>query len=139
MRFVVDASVAVKWLLPELYSDNAESLLRSGNELIVPDLFWAEVASAICKKVRRRELSHEAATDSLESFLRIPIKTRASKPLAQTAARLALESGVSAYDSFYLTLSYDHDCPLVTADRKLYDRVHEAYPQSETLWLPDLN
>ena len=138
MLFVVDASVAVKWLFPEPHADEAERLLKRGRELLAPDILWAEVTSATCKKVRRNEISKDRAAELLKDFYRLPVKTHASKTLVQTAWEVALEAGVSIYDALYLSLAYKRDCSLVTADRKLYDRVKAAYPQTETVWLEDL-
>ena len=135
MQFVVDASVAVKWLFPELQADAAERLLKPSQELLAPDILWAEVTSAASKKVRHNEISKERASELLRDFHRMPVKTYPSKALMQTAWEVALEAGVSVYDAIYLSLAYKHDCSLVTADRKMYDRVRLAYPQTETIWL----
>ena len=138
MTVVVDASVAVKWLFREPLSGAAGRLLKPGREPLAPDLVWVEVASAVYKKVRRGEVPAQKAEEVLKDFYRLPIKTYLSKALMQTAWHVALEAGLSVYDALYLALSCDRDCPLVTADRKLYDRIFEAYPQSETVWLEDL-
>ena len=71
----------------------------------------------------------------MQDFRRLPVKTYPSKALMQTAWEVAIEAGVSVYDALYLSLAYDRDCSLITADRKLYDRVRQAYPQTETIWL----
>lgn len=137
MTLVVDASVAVKWLFPETFSDVAARLLRSGHELLAPDLIWTEAASAAHKRVRSGEVLPEKAGEILNDFQRLPIKTYPSKTLLRAAWSASLEAGLSVYDSLYLALSYRRDCSLVTADRKFYDRIHAVYPQSETLWLED--
>jgi len=54
---VVDASVAVKWFLPEPDAEPAVALLRAGHRLIAPDLLWIEVASVLWKVVRRGSLT----------------------------------------------------------------------------------
>ncbi len=57
MKLVVDASVAAKWLLTEALSPKAVGLVQPDNELVVPDLFWAEVGNILWKKVRAGELA----------------------------------------------------------------------------------
>ena len=52
MRLVVDASVAVKWLVAEEESDAARELLESGEELHAPGLMASEIANALCRKAR---------------------------------------------------------------------------------------
>ncbi len=138
MALVVDASVAVKWLFPEVHTEAAKRVLKNTREIIAPDLIWAEVTSAACKKIRQKEAKPEEAVALLREFQNYPIETTESKVLMETALLVACEAGLSIYDALYLALSYDRDCSLVTADRRLYDRVRATFPQSEILWLKDL-
>ena len=45
--FVVDASVVVKWFVPEVHSDASQRLLILPHEYVAPDLLFAEAANAI--------------------------------------------------------------------------------------------
>ena len=63
-RVVVDASVAIKWFVPEVHAETARCLLREGMTLLAPDLIWAEVANALWRKWREKELSAEAVQES---------------------------------------------------------------------------
>lgn len=45
--YVVDASVAVKWLVSEDYSEEAASLLDGRMTLVAPDLLFAEATNAL--------------------------------------------------------------------------------------------
>ena len=128
---VVDASVAVKWFLPEIHSQAAERILKSGRKLLAPDLIWAEVGNALWKKVRRDEILPEEANGILRDFLRFPVQTYESKILLPTAWDLAIQSDTSVYDALYLSLAIGQNCPLVTADRKFY----ETFKKSSELWL----
>ena len=49
---VIDASVAAKWFLPEVGSDEAVKLQEGPSELIGPELIRMEVAGAITRRVR---------------------------------------------------------------------------------------
>jgi predicted nucleic acid-binding protein len=40
---VVDACVAVKWVVPEIYSEAARRLLGRNYELLVPDFFFLKL------------------------------------------------------------------------------------------------
>ena len=128
---VVDASVAVKWFLPEIHSQAAERILKSRRKLLAPDLIWAEVGNALWKKVRRDEILPEEANGILRDFLRFPVQTYESKILLPTAWDLAIQSDTSVYDALYLSLAIGQNCPLVTADRKFY----ETFKKSSELWL----
>ena len=74
MRLVVDASVAVKWFLPEIHSQAANRLLNSEFELLSPDLIWSELGNVLWKRWRRRELTEEAASEILSDFKRYPLR-----------------------------------------------------------------
>ena len=52
MRFVIDASVAVKWLVAEDEADVAEELATGGHDLHAPRLMASEVANALWRKAR---------------------------------------------------------------------------------------
>ena len=45
MRLLVDASVAVKWFLPEELSDAADALLTGEHEICAPDFMLVETHS----------------------------------------------------------------------------------------------
>ena len=56
MRLVVDASVAVKWLVAEEGSDAADRLLAGGDDLHAPRLMASEIANALWRKARTGEI-----------------------------------------------------------------------------------
>ena len=56
---VIDASVAMKWVIDEPGTQQALALRR--HRLFAPDLLVAECADVLWKKVRRNELSAEEA------------------------------------------------------------------------------
>ena len=55
-RYVVDASVVIKWFIPEIYAESAGFLQNSSYQLHAPAFFVLEVGNALCKKIRRQEL-----------------------------------------------------------------------------------
>jgi predicted nucleic acid-binding protein len=61
MKYVLDSSVALKWVLPELDSAKALRLradFQAGlHELIAPDIFPVEVGQALTKAERRKTIS----------------------------------------------------------------------------------
>ncbi len=131
-RFVVDASVAVKWFLPE----SALLLLRSGYNLLAPDLLWAEVGNILWKRWRRNELPQETAYAILRDLRRLPIQIRPCDELAETAWSIATLRDRSFYDSLYLALGAQEECSMVTADGKLYNAL--GGPAAGLLWVEDI-
>jgi predicted nucleic acid-binding protein len=137
-RLVVDASVAVKWLVPESHADAARRILSPNNELLAPDLIWAEVGNVIWKKWRRREVPGHTAGNLLQDFRRYPVQTFASRALMSAAWDLAERYSRSFYDSVYLALAASVECPLVTADLKLYNRLKDGPFGERLVWVEDI-
>ena len=135
---VVDASVAIKWFLPEIHSEAASLVLKIKCALMAPDLIWVEVGSILWKKVLRKELNVQEAEGILKDFLRFPIQTQGSKFLLNSAWQLANGSGATVYDSLYLALANYHGCPLVTADRKFYESMIKRTVGSSVIWVEDI-
>lgn len=122
MKWVIDASVAAKWLAPEPDSPLAEALLD--DELIVPDLLFAEVGNILWKKQLRGEMDSAATQLGARWLLQVPVQVHDSAGLLADALALALQLQHPAYDCFYLALARRVDVPLVTADRRLQARCH---------------
>lgn len=120
MSWVVDASVAAKWLAPELDSPQAEALLTE--DLIVPDLLYAEVGNILWKKQLRGEMDGATALVGARWLLQVPLQVHSSESLLADALAMALHLQHPAYDCFYLALAQRVGAPLVTADRRLHAR-----------------
>jgi len=132
---VVDASVAVKWFFSEIHSEAACRLLKVQQELLAPDLIWAEVANAIWKKLRNSQITSEEARGVLQEFKRLPLETYASKALLESAWDLAEPMGITIYDSLYLALALSRDCALITADRTFYSTLQGKPLASTLMWI----
>ncbi len=71
-KFVVDANVAIKWVLPEIHTQAALRLLQDeSNILLVPDFFFSEVSNILWKQVRRGETTLEIAQQHLRSLIEV--------------------------------------------------------------------
>ena len=137
-RFVVDASVAVKWFVPEIHSREAVTLLDSAHTLLAPDLVLTEVANALWKKTRRGELRPGEARLVLGSLAAVGLELVPSRELVEAALELALRAGCTVYDGVYLALAIHHNCPLVTADRRLRTLTALRGLAKHLMWLPAL-
>jgi predicted nucleic acid-binding protein len=124
MRWVVDASVAAKWLAPEAESASASALLD--DELAAPDLLFAEVANILFKKQSRAEMDPPTALLAARWLLQVPMAVYDSAGLMDEALALAVRLQHPAYDCFYLALARRIGVPLVTADRRLHARCMAA-------------
>lgn len=117
MTLVVDASVALKWVLLEEGRDRALALLTE-DELIAPDLLHVECANALTLRVRRGLVAPVDASDALHVILNAPVLIRPSASLVSKAHDLSVELQRTAYDCLYLALAVAEGAVLVTADDK---------------------
>ena len=124
--YVVDASVVVKWLVTEEWSDESSRLLDAGPTLIAPELVFAEASNALWAMHRRGDLTRDDLTDATDLLRSAPISVPVSmRRLAAGAVRLAVDLGHPAYDCYYLALAMQEQYPVVTADTRFHDRVRE--------------
>jgi predicted nucleic acid-binding protein len=121
---VVDCSVAAKWILPEPGRASALQLLtqyESGEvSLIAPDLLLAEFASLLAKRHRRKELSAEQAIRAFQLMEQCAPRLVDMRSRISQALELSLRHALSLWDCIYLTVAIEHDCPLLTADLRLF-------------------
>jgi predicted nucleic acid-binding protein len=134
-RVVVDASVAVKWFIPEELSADARILLAAEYELLAPDLLWAELGNVLWKKHRRRELDQGTASRLLRDFSRVPIEFHPAEPWTEAALGLAIRYGITVYDGLYLAVAAGHGCRLVTADGRLHEACRVGALHSLVAWV----
>lgn len=137
-KFVVDASVAIKWFVPETHSAAAGRLLESEPILAAPDLIVPELGNTLWKKVRRGEISSEEAAEILATFGTIGVELYPCSPLLVSAFELAVALDRTVYDSLYLALAVALDCPLITADRRFHDSVRDSPFAQHVRWIEDL-
>jgi len=117
--FVVDASVVVKWFVPEIHSDAARRLLVLPHEYVVPDLLFAETANTIWKKIRREELTPEQGQQLVADIGQIAVEAVSSRALADDALALANATGRTVDDSMYVALAVRLNTRAITADDRL--------------------
>jgi predicted nucleic acid-binding protein len=132
-RYVVDASVAVKWLIPEEHSENAmrllESWLEGGLELNAPGLLRLEVTSALTKYVERGIIDAGKAREGFEILRQVALDYHEEDwPLIEEALRASLTTDLTIYDAVYFVLARRLEATLITADRGL---IHEVKAEIE--------
>jgi predicted nucleic acid-binding protein len=122
---VIDASVAIKWVVEE--DGTAEALLlRQKAKLIAPDLLVAECANIFWKKVQRGELLKEEALFAARLLQGAEIELLSTRSLFETVTRISIEIDHPAYDCLYLALALEKKCQFVTADERLLRKLHQG-------------
>lgn len=126
MTLVVDASVAVKWLLPEPGSSAATALREEDPDLIAPSLIAAEIGSAIWRAAQSGTIKRSEAIEGLDSAL---LCFEALIPLEDIRIRaltLAIKLRQPIYDCFYLALAERENAPLATFDETMIAAARKA-------------
>nr|WP_244429909.1 type II toxin-antitoxin system VapC family toxin [Rhizobium leguminosarum] len=111
--------MAAAWLLPEEYSDAAETVIAQIEAPCpVPSLFWFEIRNILAMSERRGRISAGGALIGMERIRRLPLDD-AGIGGDSFVLLLAANHGLSAYDATYLALALNRNIPLATLDRKL--------------------
>jgi predicted nucleic acid-binding protein len=123
--FVVDASLVIKWFVPEIHSETARRWLGASHDYVAPDLLFSEAGNAVWKKVRRKELDEKEARQLVVDLGQVAVETVATRSLLQDALALALTAGVTVYDAMYLTLAVRLETEVITGDDRFIDKISE--------------
>ena len=123
---VVDASVALQWIVPEPYGQaDAESVLTAA-DLQAPDLLLVEVGTALRRKVQLGEVGEEQALAGLRRVADTLATSPVTASLAHRALELGIEIGHPVYDRIYLALAESLDATIATRDIELTKRLVRA-------------
>jgi len=140
--FVIDASVAVKWYIPEPLSEAAVQYLqlykKDKARLLAPDLLTIEVGNTLWKKMRTSEITGDDARAILHALTDYcPLKLTPSCELMPAALELAIAMGVTVYDSVYIALAIAASAMLVTADKEMVKLVDKSLFSDQIILLND--
>lgn len=124
---VIDASIAVKWVVEEEGTPLALGL-RQRYRFCAPDLLTVECANILWKKTQRGELRSEEAQLAARLLERSDIELFAMRGLMAKATDLAMTLGHPAYDCMYLCLAISQNCRFVTADERLIRLLSQKGP-----------
>ena len=132
---VVDASLALKWVLSEADSNTAIALLQTWNtdkmEIIAPALFTYEATNILYRQVVTNKLSYEEVKKLLTKLLSIGILLNfvQYRETSIRAMELSHHFGLPAvYDAHYLALAEHEKCEYWTADTRLWNTVADELP-----------
>ena len=126
MRWVVDASVAIKWVVDEQQRDAARRFLIENVDLVAPEFLLVEIANILRSKVARQEVGRDQARSALEA-IRLAVPTLVpDKDLVGPALDLTLKLDHPSYDCMYLACAVDYDANLITADTRLIGKLKQT-------------
>jgi predicted nucleic acid-binding protein len=116
---VVDASVGVKWFLPEVYATEARQWRNGPDELHTLTFFFdLEIANILWKKIQRGEITRSDADLILGQLSAPPLPRHSEEPLLPSAFDLAIRTQRTVYDCLYVALAVQLAGRMVTADQE---------------------
>ena len=125
ITLVIDASIAVKWVVDEPGTPEALAL-RQKAKLIAPELLVAECANILWKKVQRDELLKEEALLAARLLQGAEIELLPMRSLLESATQISIEIDHPAYDCLYLALAVEKKCKFVTADKRFLQKLYQG-------------
>jgi predicted nucleic acid-binding protein len=132
MKYVLDSSVALKWVLPELHAAKAKQLRddydNQNHELIAPDVFLVEVSHALVRAERKKIVPVGQAAALLLDVMNSAPALTSFLPLLTRATDIASQMRCGVYDCLYVALAETEGCELITADNKLVKNLKKKFP-----------
>jgi predicted nucleic acid-binding protein len=134
---VIDASVAVKWLIPETGHEEASRVLEGRDELIAPSIIRLEVNSALVGRARSGTLSPEDARRAIHLWetmlLAGTLRLVAFEELMPLAIESALRASHPLADCLYLAAAIRLDALVLTADVAMCERAPRVHAKARML------
>ncbi|HUI25453.1 MAG TPA: type II toxin-antitoxin system VapC family toxin [Candidatus Kryptonia bacterium] len=103
-----------------------------------PELFDLEVASVVCKRIRRHEISASDGDRVVTLLERVPVRRHPDRDLLRPAVALAQATGQSLYDCLYLALALIMEAQLVTADVHFHRAVRTSSTAQAVMRVEDI-
>ena len=123
---VADASLVVKYMFEEEDSALAISILENSEDVVAPDLVFAECGNVIWKRARRGGLTLVQAHEALRMVHDLSLQALPLGDLTADALRISLAFDHPIYDCYYVAATIQSGHTLVTADRVLAKLARDA-------------
>ena len=122
MKFVLDASTAIRVVVPEAlggaYAEDVMRLLERRGKPVCPQTWRAEVASGLHQAYLAKKISEAAARAALRRLQALPIEF-ADAPAPTALFELQIKHAISAYDAMYVAIAQRRKLKIATHDSKL--------------------
>jgi predicted nucleic acid-binding protein len=132
MRYLLDSSVAVKWVLTETDSDKAiqlrDEFQKGVHELLAPEVFPVECGHALTRAERQLRISSPNGWIAWRTIMVDCPRLHPSLPLMPRAYAISSSTRVGIYDCLYVALAERETCELITADDKLVRNLKASFP-----------
>src|SRR4051812_30921357 len=126
MKYVLDSSVAFKWVVNESLSITAQKIradfISTLHELVSPDIFPSELAHALTRAERQLRISVGDAIQLWSDVMTTSPRLLPATALLPRAIDLSSRNRIGVYDCLYVALAEREGIQLITADDKLVKR-----------------
>lgn len=123
--FVLDASVAVKWYVPEEGRERAlrlrQDYMDEKIDLIAPNLIFYEVGNAVRFHPGATAREVGEAVRGLRG-MQVAVQNM-TDTVVDSATEIAFTENITFYDAVYLAIAENVGVKFVTADKKLYEQI----------------
>ncbi|HEY2410718.1 MAG TPA: type II toxin-antitoxin system VapC family toxin [Pirellulaceae bacterium] len=137
---IIDASVGLKWFVPEVHSLEAHYWRGPSHELHTLAVFFEiEIANVLWKKVQRAQLTFPEAAQIAMEFPALALQRHAESSLIPSALDLAQQINRTVYDSLYLALAVQLNGRMVTADLRLHNSISATAFAKHIAWIADIS
>lgn len=136
MKYILDSSVGLKFVLSEKDSDKALNLLDGGHSLLAPDVYCTEVAHVLSKLFRQGHLTERQARENYIDLLDTRPALKLTTRLLPEAWEISLRTRCSIYDALYVALAEREQCEMITADEKLVNNLKARRQNAFSAWSP---
>lgn len=120
---VIDASVAVRWVVQHPLTANADLLIERHDIRLAPQIIVSEVGNALWKYVRANIITANQARRAMEEIPGRFVTLEQDADHARRAMELAIELDHPFYDCLYLAVAEARQAPLVTDDQRLLNKL----------------
>jgi predicted nucleic acid-binding protein len=117
--YIVDARVLIQYFLTETNTPQVRVLiggLARGDRLYVPEFGLLECVNILWRNVRFQGLPQTDGEQMIRDLLDLPLNIKPVSELLPRAFQIGLTHQLAIYDSLYIALALDLDCPLITVD-----------------------
>ena len=132
MKYVLDVSVAICWVIPRPLSPKAVKLrdeyLLQIHELVAPAVFIDEAAGALTKAERQKDIAVGQAAPLYAKVMNSPPVLIPHASLIARAIDISSRTRSGYYDCLYVALAEREGCELVTADHKSVNNLAPHFP-----------
>jgi predicted nucleic acid-binding protein len=132
MKYVLDSSVAFKWLVLENDTTKAlrlrDDFRKQVLELIAPDIFPVETVHSLTRAERQGRVTTQQGVQLFQDFLSHLPRLHLSLPLLPRAYAISSQARIGVYDCLYVALAERQGCEFITADDKLLKNLGPQFP-----------